>query len=176
MLRESAQNFDGHLVRWTKPVITVAAVGNWTPGVLEEAVAFWNDLLGGLGVTLQVSSAPADMVFEETAQPNPDAPASACGQEGPTAYDGYAIPGAGGQIWPTYGQCAQGRTGNEASWDRTVMMHSIGHSLGLLSHTPSKSDVMGSPESNSHTPRSPLLVEIYRYLYSVAPGTRPPPG
>lgn len=169
VLRESAANFDGHLVRWEKPVITVALVGSWTTGTLADAVGFWNEILTGLGVELRAASAPADMVFEMRSTPNPGAPAGSCGQEGPTAYDGFTITAAGGQLWPTYGSCGTGRAGNEATWDRVAIRHSIGHSLGLLSHTPSGTDVMSSP--NAAAGDSPLLREVFQYLYSVPPGT-----
>ncbi len=54
---------------------------------------------------------------------------------------------------------------------RNTLIHELGHSEGLFSHTPGCDDIMGSPCYKME--KSPLLLEYLDFIRKVAPGKKP---
>lgn len=149
------------VARWTNFPIRVWAESGFRAQDLQEAVNIWQSATGGRVTFAIVPSAnQANIVFDLSGQ---GIPSGSCGVEGPGPISNFLMSSGFGH-YLNQPQCAP-----NGEW-RIGLAHGLGHILGLGGHTPSGSDLMGSP--SSIWSMSPLLSEIMTWIYSVPPGTR----
>lgn len=163
---EPCSNFLGTVKRWNEFPITVYADQDFNPLHLQDAVDFWTRHTNGK-VTFQIVSAPGQIILDfQWPPPNsPQVPESSCGVEAPDRIiNSVIISGAGHYAFKAKPQCVG--NGNHT----LGLAHGIGHILGILGHTPDRTDVMSGI---SVWQTSPLLSEVINWLYSVEPGVRP---
>jgi hypothetical protein len=169
-LVESAAVTGGRLVRWDSQIRLWADAGFATAAV-AQAAAFWNGLLGDLGVEIVVVSSPdrANVTFWNTDGPVAGSE-TGCGLEGPDfgGIEDHVIVRGIGHYWLGSSRCA-GWTQGTMAW--AAVAHGLGHVLGLLSHMPGGGDLMSGHDVAGQA--SPALIEAMRYLYTVPPGSRP---
>jgi hypothetical protein len=153
----------GTVKRWMDLPIAVYADPGFRREDVQDAVEFWaRETDGKVKFAIVSSAAEAKVVFGFDDAP---VPAGSCGVEGPEPNSVVNSVITRGYGW--YRRSCN----NGVPPGRIGLAHGLGHVLGLLGHTASASDLMGSPQSDWNS--SPLLREVINWLYSVAPGRKP---
>ena len=147
--------------------------------LVQDGLAVWQApfLYGEFTGTLVADSAGADVIVlwrdsvPPDVPPDPGPPVSAC--SGVTSFQLDSTSTIDGPLRVTLA-IAPGFTASQvAACVRRVAAHELGHSLGLLAHSPNTQDVMtGTPLVGEPSERDRQTVEV---LYHTAPTIRPPP-
>lgn len=147
----------GAVKRWREFPVSVAAP-EFSEESLSAAIEFWQNETGGkVSFHVVASGAAVTLTFDSLIM-------DACGREGPTLVRENIIVAGMGR-YATRPECA-----SRSAW-RIGLAHGLGHILGFGGHTPSGTDLMGSPLSVWGL--SPPTSEAFNWLHQVEPGTRP---
>jgi hypothetical protein len=155
----------GAVKRWNSFPISIRADRNIDSSDVEEAVNFWQSITNRkITFRLVPFSAEASLVLSLQWPPPNNIMVSerTCAVGGPTTIQNNVIVSGG-----AYFDKARSNCGLSAP----ILAHEIGHTLGILGHTTSDTDVMNS--SGPVLRASPLVSEVFNWLYSVEPGIRP---
>lgn len=154
--------YTGRVKRWEIPTLSVWADPSYSREYLRIGFEYWAVRTNGnLAFRLVTDSASADViiVFDATIVDPPSV--SICGTGGPTKYLGDVMVRGEIRLKPV-GCLGIG-----------VLIHEIGHVIGIMGHTPPNQDVMGFPQLTLN--ESPVPSEVAGWMYhgSVRAGTKP---
>lgn len=182
--RTAAYPFDlgGDVFHWPANVLPVRYFAD-TRGTMRQLVqdglAAWQApfLYGEFTGALVADSAGADVIVlwrdsvPPDVPPDPGPPVNAC--SGVTSFQLDSTNTIEGPLRVTVVIAAGFTTSQVAACVRRVTVHELGHSVGLLAHSPNTQDVMTStPLVQQLSERDGQTVEV---LYHTRPTIRPPP-
>jgi hypothetical protein len=182
--RTAAYPFDfaGDVFHWPAshlPVRYFADARGAMRTIVQDGLAAWQApfLYGEFTGTLVADSAGADVIVlwrdsvPPDVPPDPGPPVSAC--SGVTSFQLDSTSTIEGPLRVTLWVAGVATAAQVAACMRRVTLHELGHSLGLLQHSPDTLDVMAAPPGVAvPSERDRQTVEV---LYHTPPTIRPPP-